>query len=149
MHQSFRIKRTKDGATALYVDGFTNDIGDKKTTIVLTVMAGSSKSGVRSEVKRLCDALNAAQAAFYNGDDQPPRRPLTNPDFKPGVNCTRCRYGVLPEPKDKEYPYTCADCLPEVRAGMLRSKAAKRAVETKRRRYRAWPTRRNDHRSPV
>ena len=75
------------------------------------------------------------------------RRSQGNPDFVPGKHCTRCRWRELPPVslRDSEFKYTCTHCLPEVKRGMARSRAAKRAVQTKRNKYRTWPTRRGDH----
>ncbi len=64
--------------------------------------------------------------------------------------CTQVIHKVKKEPSppaagDPRSPYVCAGCLPRTLASQARSQAAFKAVATKRRRYKAWPSRRNDH----
>jgi hypothetical protein len=51
-----------------------------------------------------------------------------NPEFIPGKNCATCRFGVLPNPKFEDFPYTCNNCILRVRKWKIRSDKAKRAA---------------------
>jgi len=51
-----------------------------------------------------------------------------NPEFTPGKHCTSCRFKELPEPKFKDFPYTCENCIASIRAWKTRSDRAKRAA---------------------
>ena len=54
-----------------------------------------------------------------------------NPEFEPGKHCTSCRFKLCSGAKD--FPYTCEDCLPKIRAWKIRSDSAKRAALTRKR----------------
>lgn len=54
-----------------------------------------------------------------------------NPNFTPGKHCTSCRY--KPCSMSKDFPYTCNDCLPKIRAWKIRSDRSKiSALKAKR-----------------
>jgi len=55
-----------------------------------------------------------------------------NPQFTPGVHCTKCRFGVLTEPRDTQFKYTCNACLPSVRAWWKRHVSAMQGVAKRR-----------------
>lgn len=57
-----------------------------------------------------------------------------NPNFTPGVHCTGCRFRELTKPRNKDFPYTCAQCIlkNDLYRWKKRSEAAKRAAITRR-----------------
>lgn len=61
--------------------------------------------------------------------------------------CTDCRQrpAVRVESEDRRLHYACEECKPGLRKWMARSDAAKRAVVTKRQKYKHWPDKRNTH----
>lgn len=59
------------------------------------------------------------------------------------TKCTSCGKDFTRTRPD--HMYTCDDCLPKVVAWEKRSLAAKRAVITKRKKYKCWPSRNRQH----
>jgi hypothetical protein len=54
----------------LYANGYADDTGEAKATIVLNVTLSSDPTAARRSVQRLCDDLNAAWLQYYEGDRQ-------------------------------------------------------------------------------
>ena len=61
-----------------------------------------------------------------------------NPNFTPGKHCTSCRYAELTEPRNKDFPYICSNCIitKDLLGWKKRSDAAKRAAITRKRNVR-------------
>jgi hypothetical protein len=51
----------------LYADGYVDDTGEAKATIVLNATLSSNPTAARKSVQRLCDDLNAAWLQYYEG----------------------------------------------------------------------------------
>jgi hypothetical protein len=71
MKTPFRHKRVRAGKMlvhSIHVNGFTDDTGRKRASIVISAMTGSNSRLSGRESRRLCDALNKAWTDFYEGE---------------------------------------------------------------------------------
>lgn len=67
MKNIFYRKRSKDGAQVIRVKGFTDDTGNTKAEIIVSVMVGTPGRRLQRESQCLCDELNEAYKSFYEG----------------------------------------------------------------------------------